>query len=306
MLAGRHRDASKSPRWSIWLADVVGVAPNGGKAPRTDDAEALFRVGPHVYVVGSHFGKTAGPIQAKRHFVARFDERAVELRPGGVAVKMQIVRDAFRVHRAVNDALVGSGIDVIARPPAFETAFIAPARTKYDASDGGGRIHPGDRPINVEGATTLESGHVLLGLRYPVSAAGQPLVVELEGIASLFGDAGAELAVRGVFVLGTPRGDGLLRGVRALDRVGPTLHAITGHIDSGPEQSGLLRAHPTGWGAPSSHIEVDLNAASGAGSLAPKRRREFSGFTDFEGMSAGGDDAPFYVRDAPDSVPVYH
>ena len=45
-----------------------------------------------------------------------------------------------------------------------------------------------DQPLNIEGCCFLADGTLLLGLRYPVTAEGHPLLVELVNIEAFFAD----------------------------------------------------------------------------------------------------------------------
>jgi hypothetical protein len=143
-----------------------------------------------VYVFGSHFGSKTGPLRPRRAFIARFAEAE---RP-----VLQVVRHRFALHRAVNEALRGLTQD---GHPRVHTLFIeealrrGQAKSKQWVRD----LQLGDHPINVEGAAFTAAGTVLLGLRWPVSVAGEPLIVEVAGVPEMFGGQPRPLAVVAVY-----------------------------------------------------------------------------------------------------------
>ena len=94
----------------------------------TDDCEAMARAVGWVYVFGSQYGSKDGPLDPRRHFVARFNESLVEARRGRLTATMDVARRPFLVHRLVNDALRASGLDVIAVGKRERKAFIRATR----------------------------------------------------------------------------------------------------------------------------------------------------------------------------------
>ena len=79
-------------QWATHHLTVDAGRENG----RTEDGEALARIDDWVYVIGSPFGSKSGPLRPRRAFVARFREAEAA---GGV-VRLQVVRNKFRLHRA--------------------------------------------------------------------------------------------------------------------------------------------------------------------------------------------------------------
>ena len=140
-------------------------------------------------VFGSHFGSKDGPLQPKRAFVARFRECDVEHVTGDPAVEMEVSRKSFASHYVVNDALKAGGPALVPLGRESDEAFIRKTieRGKDEGKKWAGFVREGDYPINVEGAAFLADGTILLGLRFPVSAEGLPILVGLEGIERLFG-----------------------------------------------------------------------------------------------------------------------
>ncbi len=213
---------------------------------KTEDAESVARYGGRVYVFGSHFGSKDGPLQPKRGFVARFRESDVEHVTGEAAVEMEISRKSFAIHRIVNDALKAGGPALVPLGQRSEEAFIG--KTIERGEDKGkawaGLVREGDYPINVEGAAFRAYGALLLGLRFPVSAEGLPILVELEGIERLFGPGDGLPRVMGFWVVDAVGRGGTMAGVRDLalsdNGDGEELHLVTGNIDSRDKGSVLL------------------------------------------------------------------
>ena len=100
--------------------------------------------------------------------------------------------------------------------------------------------------MDVEGAAFRSNGALLLGLRYPATRDGHPILVEIEGIEKLFRNPPGDPSVRQLWVLkgvGTGREP---RGIRALEEDGDSFLAVTGSLDSTPEESAILQDHPEG------------------------------------------------------------
>ncbi len=211
----------------VWSALHV-LADAGGQAGRTEDAEALAYRDGWVYVLGSHFGKKKGPLRPKRAFVARFRE--------SLAPRLEIVRNPFALHRMVNDALAGH---TDAPPPGVRESFItATVRRGLERSKvWAAHLLDGDHPINVEGAAFTEAGTLLIGLRWPVTRAGEPLLIEVDW------PWGGEPRAVDVYPLhGLAKGP---LGVRAVSaREDGSFDVIVGSIDALDKGSVLLDEHP--------------------------------------------------------------
>ena len=89
--------------------------------------------------------------------------------------------------------LAAAPVELLALGPLARKAYIE--ATIQAGEKGGkrwaGRVQPGDQPINVEAAEFRADGRLLLGLRYPVTADGHPLLVEIHDVESLFADPDA-------------------------------------------------------------------------------------------------------------------
>ncbi len=103
-----------SPEDEGWEIERLHAKVDAG-AGKTEDAEAitLDESTDHVYILGSHFGGKAGPLQPKRGFVARFREADVRHVAEGPAMRLDVSRRSFALHRLINDALKESDLDLI-------------------------------------------------------------------------------------------------------------------------------------------------------------------------------------------------
>lgn len=227
---------------------------------KTEDCEGMARLGDRVYIFGSHFGTKTGPLEPRRHFVARFNEAKIDGHLDEATIEVEIARGAFKLHRVINDALKESGLRIIetgaeeARQCIEKTRKIGKKKGKRWA----GRIHEGDWPVNAEGVAFRDSGGLLLGLRYPVTRDGHPILVELDDVDKLFRDPPDTPSIRHLWVLENAGSAKEPRGFRALEIKDGVFHAITGSLDSSPEESVLLQEHPEGALAESQHHRFTL------------------------------------------------
>lgn len=276
---------------TAWEIRPVPVSVQGGKPKKTTDCEALARRGDFVYVFGSRFGKKAGPLGKDRQFTARFrDPLAGGAEPVEGALSVELVRDDFLLHRAINDALSASSLRLIPRRLGEETAYIQASREESE------NVRAEDRAINVEGAVFLEDGTLLLGLRYPVTEEGTAILLTIDRIDNLF--SGELPVVRDVYTLDLSAEDapGGPWGVRALERRGAEVHAIIGNLDrrSGKGDGIVLDDHPTGGDADTRHVAFEMPAEGGG-----IRARLVSIMTrgSVEGLTFGADGRAVYAHD---------
>lgn len=267
---------------------------------KTEDAEACARHDGWIYVVGSHYGAKDGPIEAKRAFVARFREDDVEAPLGERKSAMEVAMNRFRLHRAVNDALQAYGPELLGPGDAVRERFIAAAR-KGAGKRTADRLLGSDAPINIEGVTFEDGGAMLLGLRYPVTAGGHPILAEASGIERLFEDKRAAPVVRRLWVLdnvGTKRRP---EGIRAVHREGRDLHVIAGSLDATDKGSTLLEDHPEGGKSSCAHYRVRLPRNRDGGPVDAELVHRFN-LPNVEGLAAGPGGRFFYVTDEDDKV----
>ncbi|HEX5741196.1 MAG TPA: hypothetical protein VFY17_06530 [Pilimelia sp.] len=243
-------------RWVTHHQRLDAAAETG----RTEDGEALAHRDGFVYVVGSHFGSKRGPLRPRRAFVARFAEAQTA---AGVP-RVTVVRNRFRLHRLVNDALRDCGVPLLAAGPAVRELFVAETirRGRERGKGWAARLDPADLPVNVEGAAFTAAGTLLLGLRYPVAADGAPLLVELSDPAGMFASPPRWPAAAAVYTLAGVVPPGRLTGFRALSaRPDGGYDAVIGSIDALDKGSALLEDHPHGGDVHGRHVRFRLPAA---------------------------------------------
>jgi hypothetical protein len=287
-----------------WVAHHV-AADAGDENGRTEDGEALAHHDGWVYVFGSHFGSKGGPLRPRRAFVARFreDDAATGTLP------LAVVRNRFRLHRAVNDALVAAPLTLLPPGDRVRHRFIVEtlARGTARAKSWVSRLAEDDLPLNVEAAAFTPAGTVLLGLRFPVTGAGEPILVEMAGVPEMFaaadGSRGWPRAVGAYAVTGvTPPGE--LTGFRAIT---PTpdggYAAVIGSIDALGKGSVLLDDHPGGGKVASRHVRFRFDGASG-GRVAGELVADLAPFHHVEGL-AELEGACFYVTDEDHRVALW-
>jgi hypothetical protein len=248
-----------------WRAHHV-VVDAGDECGRTEDGEALAYVDGWVYIIGSHFGSKGGPLRPKRAFVARF--REVGAARG--AIRMAVVRNQFRLHRAVNDALAGAAITPLPPGDRVRHRFIVEtlARGTARAKSWVSRVADDDVPLNVEAAAFTATGTLLLGLRFPVTDRGEPILIEVDGVAGMFDDDPRTWPrVLGAYAVTGVTPPGVFTGVRGMhvDRAG-RYHAVIGSIDAVDKGSVLIEDHPEGGDVTCSHVRFELPTA---GHVAP-------------------------------------
>ena len=279
-----------------WHAERIHLAPASG-AGKTQDAEACARRDGHVYALGSQFGSKSGPLNPSRSWIARIPEAALG---GDGAAPLEIVRLRFGLHRAVNDALVRSGIELIARGPLTTERYVAAtiARGAAQSKSWAGRVTDADHPINVEGMEFRGDGRLLLGLRYPVSADGHPLLVELDHVEALFGDPDALPACLSVWELENAGDRDAPMGIRALHTEGDDVYdAVVGDLDASGKGATILADHPAGGRAASRHVRFSLPPRAAGGAVQVETIHEFGVIKRVEGIALAADGHAHYVID---------
>ena len=270
---------------------------------RTSDAEAITRAGGWVYVFGSQFGDKEGPLEPARDWVARFNEGLLEAADGELRGRMLVVRPAFLLHRLINDALHAAGIPLIARGESERDDQVEPAvaAARAKGAKWKRRLRPGDHPVNIEAATFLPHGRLLLGLRYPCTADGRPLLVELDGIDRLFVKPALRRRlgppqVTRVVYLGNVGSRERPAGVRDLAQQGTLVHVITGNLES-DDESAIVADHPQGARRSSAHHAFAL-PRSGEVEVDAELVRRFDDGANVEGIAVADDGTVWYVHDA--------
>jgi hypothetical protein len=293
--AGAAEGEGSSGGWDI---RHVACAVAAG-APRTQDTEAVAYHDGWVYLVGSHFGTAAAGLASDRHYLARLREDDAAGLAAGQLVPVTIVRDKFRLHRAVNDALKGSALALWPVAPRVTQRFVERTRTR-GAKAGkrwAPRLQVSDWPLNIEGAAFRPNGDLIVGLRFPCTADGHPVLVALRGLQRWFDDPKAPLEAAGVWVV-----DGIGSAeepcaVRDLEMVGERLHLLVGNLDAE-----LLEDGPKVGKSAGAHWWVDLPADTPGGALPATFVRGFAGVTRMEGLALDATGRSYYVSDEDDRV----
>jgi hypothetical protein len=282
-----------------WDAMRLRTDPEGGKG-RTEDAEACAVWAGHVYTVGSQFGKKAGPLSARRSWIARVSEEELEQAVKGERAKLEIARLRFGLHRAVNDALAAAQVDLLALGPLGRKAYID--ATIAIGAEGGKRwaerVTSADHPINVEAAEFRADGRLLLGLRYPVTADGHPLLVEIHDVESLFDDPDSVPRSGSVWWLENVGSAAAPVGFRGLDtHGGDRFDAIIGDLDAANKSATVLEDHPEGGRAESEHVRFALPAAAAGGPVMAESVHRFGEIRRVEGVAIDHEGHSHYVID---------
>jgi hypothetical protein len=301
-----HREGS--PEDEGWEIERLHARVKGD-AGKTEDAEAITRDDSTglVYILGSHFGSKSGPLQPKRGFVARFRESDVGHVTEDPAMQLEVSRRSFALHRLVNDALKEEGPALIPLGEKSHKALIAATveRGEKEGKKWAGLVREDDYPINIEGAAFRKSGTLLLGLRFPTTAEGRPVLIELEGIDRLFDDDALPEVV-GFWTVDAVGKNGEMAGVRDLALVhtggGEELHLVTGNVDSRDKQSVLVKDYAGGRETVATHFRCELPEDSHSGNLTGEFVREFPKLPRVEGLTVTEGGQAFYVTDEDEGV----
>lgn len=269
----------------------------GDDARRSDDAEVVaVREDGRVYVLGSHYGAKDGPLEPNRQWIARFDPGMLANGLAGVRPPLEVVRTKFRLHRAVNDALADADVTLFDVGPQARDALIT--RTRRDGEERGKRwaerVHPDDMPINIEGASFLPGGGLLLGLRFPTTADGHPLLVELSDVDVLFDGGTPQCTSVWSLEIGTQQ---LPVGIRAMSGE----HVIVGSLDARGKDSVLIADHPEAGEAGCAHWRRGP-LPDGGGAVPATLVHDFGELRSVEGVAEGIGGHHLYVVDEESKV----
>lgn len=282
-----------------WEARRV-QATAGDAAGRTQDAEACAARNGTVLVLGSQFGGKDGPIEPSRSWIARMPERVLERALAGKKAKVEVARLRLGLHRAVNDALAAAAIELWPLGERTRAAFVDATIARGAAKDKrwAGRVKSGDHPINVEALELRADGRLLLGLRYPVTADGHPILVELADVDALFADPDAVPRCGPVWVLEDVGDRSAPAGLRGLDSHGDDrFEAIVGNLDASGRGASVLADHPDGARAESVHVRFELPLTAGGGAVRSGPVHRFGDVRRVEGIAIGDDGHAHYVID---------
>jgi hypothetical protein len=280
-----------------WKAIRVRAEPTSA-AGKTTDAEACAVRDGRLYLLGSQFGRKEGPLAARRSWIARVTETELAGAVDGGRAELEIVRLRFGLHRAVNDALADSAVELLPLGPKSRAVYID-GTIALGAERGkrwAGRVTSADHPINVEAAEFRADGRLLLGLRYPTTAEGHPILVELYDADTLFD--GAEPRCGNVWVLENAGSADAPAGLRGLETRGDdSFDAIVGDLDAAGKSATVLDDHPEGGNADSEHVRFRLPLTAGGGSVSCERMHHFGALRRVEGVAVDFEGHAHYVID---------
>jgi hypothetical protein len=251
-------------------------------------------------VLGSQFGKKTGPLSPKRSWIARVTEASLAAALEGERAELEIARLRFGLHRAINDALAAAAVDLLPLGPRSRAAYIDAtiAAGAAKAKRWAGRITSADQPVNVEAAEFRADGRLLLGLRYPVTADGHPILVELHDVEALFADADALPRCGAVWVLENVGTAAAPAGFRGLDSFGnDRFEAIVGDLDAAGKSATVLADHPEGGRADSQHVRFVLPLTAGGGGVHAAHVHDFGALRRIEGVALDHEGHAHYVID---------
>ncbi len=298
VMLGHAAGASLHEGWTSRRLNARRVGHDGP----VQDAEAVAIWDGRVYVFGSHHGHKVGPIRRKVQWVARFAESEVTLGDDGApSVPLTVVHTELRLHRLLNDALLDSGLDLLAMTDEMNAAFIDATIGKLRGTPEEGRVRPGDWTVNIEGADFTDAGALLLGLRFPVGADGSALIVQLTDWDAMFDQPWQLPTVEAIWQVDAVGRNGTLAGVRDLCTFGDTLHVVTGDLDSAGKGSIIRDSYDGGTSTVSTHFSTKLSGAGG-GRVDAQFVREFADNPRIEGVAVDAQGRFFYVSDEDESV----
>jgi len=296
-------DAGAGPE-DGWHAVRLRLRPDRD-AGRTDDAEACARRGDQLWLIGSQFGKKSGPLDPRRSWVGRLAQDDVDAAIDGATAPLELRRLRFGLHRAINDALRAASVELIPLGDRARAAYIDATITlgAERAKRWAGRVTSADRPVNVEAAAFRRDGRLLLGLRYPTTVDGHPLLVELEDPDRLFDAPDEAPRASAVWVLADVGTADAPAGVRALHGDGrDRFDAVVGDLDAAGKGATILEDHPEGAVAPSRHIRFDLPLTARGGDVTTRRLHDFGDVRRVEGIALGPDGHAHFVLDEEGAV----
>lgn len=299
-LLGHREGAKLAKKWKLKVLDARPL-----QDIKTDDAECLAAHDGWLYVLGSHFGKKAGPLQARRQFVARFQESALDSKVHKAKCPLDIARRPFLLHRAINDGLRRSDLDLIPLGPHAREAYLENTlRQAFDKDrDWGPLVDVEDWPINIEGLSFVGE-HALVGLRFPVTRNGEPILIRIDGLLHLFEDDGEPPIADRAWALKDVGSRAYSAGVRGLEQVGEDLHVLTGPIGTARKDSALVKDYPGSKQVKCKHWRLPLAALDETSPTTPQLVREFERRDYVEGI-ARSEQAWFYVSDLDDSFALH-
>lgn len=286
-----------------WEAVRLALSPTSD-AGKTEDAEACDFLGEYLYVLGSHFGSKDGPLEAKRAWIARVAKADIAAAIDGERPPIEIARNRFGLHRALNDRLREEGLALRELGPRARERLVRRTieRGEKKAKSWAGRVLLDDHPINIEGCCFLADGTLLLGLRTPVTADGAPILVALHDIEAFFADPDSPPTLGDVWTLECAGRREEPLGVRALHRTADDrVHAVVGSLDALGKDSALVADDADAGVAYCEHWSMRL-PPRGGGVVDCTKTHEFPDERSVEGLAKMPSGPFLYVVDRDHNV----
>lgn len=255
---------------------VVPFEVDAGRGTRLTDAEALTLDGDDVLIVGSGFIGPKNRVDERRSFIAKVRApRAPEHR--GQPAPIDIVELGASLMNGINHALEESDLDTM--PLAKSVA------KKMPTAD--------TQPINIEGAAVVNDD-LVLGLRWPVTQSGNPILAIVHAFRSLFAMPESPLRISLVSLpdVGSGKRPSGIRGLSS--RPGPGSNPSVLHAIIGPTDRSI--AAEKARASALEHIAIDLNNPATVESI-----RTFEGYRKIEGLAPCGNDW-IYALDDEDAI----
>ena len=227
-------------------------------------------------------------MEAKRAWMARVATADLAAAVAGEHPPIAIARDRFSLHRALNDRLRDSGVALreLGAQAREQLVLKTVKRARKKGKGWADRVHEDDQPINIEGMCFLADGTLLLGLRCPVTAEGEPVLVELMDIEAFFAEPDVPPELGAVWTLecaGSPEDP---VGVRALHRTADDrVHAIVGSLDALGKDSALVADSPSAGAAHCEHWSLRLPDIATAAPSSAGAANAFPGERSVEGLA---------------------
>jgi hypothetical protein len=277
LLIGHRRHREPFEAWT-----VKAVRARLSVARETEDAAALARQGDWIYLLGSQGGGPDGALRPERTVVARFAESSVRAPLASTRVELQAANRPFMIHRAVNDALRRSGLGLIPLASHAAASFVLPTLEDGYAARAAWapRLQADDYPLRVDGLVFLADGSALLGLRFPMTSSGDPLLIRIDDMARCFSDNAALTASVAGRLLGAGA-PGQPAGVLAIQPAAAgagreRLDVLTGPLGLPDSRDALANEYPGSASLPCRLWRVELPRQRMAGAaLQAELVREF-------------------------------
>ena len=136
----------------------------------------------------------------------------------------------------------------------------------------------------------------MVGLRYPVTRNGEPVLVEIEGLLRMFDDDADPPVATRAWALKGVGSRAYSAGVRGLEQVGDEMHVLTGPIGTARKDSAVVKDYPGTQQVACMHWRFPLAALDATTEIEPELYREFEQPAHVEGV-AHTERGWFYVSD---------